>query len=71
MSEVNKASEINPLDVTYTIQNADFSKNNSNGWDAITNQTDYAGATAYQCYEMFNHSFDFAQKTLWNACRNL
>lgn len=61
MSDVTNASSADPADVTFVIQNAEFAKNTSTGWGITTSDASYSGAANYQCFEIYNRSFNLAQ----------
>ena len=61
MSDITNASSTDPADVTFVIQNAEFAKNTSTGWTISTSDASYSGAANYQCFEIWNRSFNIAQ----------
>lgn len=65
MSDITTEAKTDGVDVTYVIQNSDFAKNTSTGWDITTSDAAYKGAANYQCFEIFNRKFNVSQ-TLYN-----
>lgn len=58
---VSSASELRPKDITHLIQNPDFADNNLEGWTITTNESAYKGSVAYNCFEVWNHTFTLSQ----------
>mgnify|MGYP002619999049 CR=1 FL=1 len=50
-----------PVDVSHLLSNSDFSDNNTKGWTLTTSQASYVGETQFQCFEIWNHTFNLSQ----------
>lgn len=58
---VANASELRPKDITHLIENPDFANNTLDGWTITTNESNYKGAVAHNCFEVWNHTFTLSQ----------
>lgn len=59
---IKKATEERPVDITYIMKNADFATNTLDGWTLTTSEESYHGDFYEGCFEVYNHTFDLAQK---------
>ncbi len=61
MSDAMKiAKDDNPIDITHLLDNPDFT-DGLNGWTLTTNVSSYTGDVQYDCFEIWNHTFNLSQ----------
>lgn len=62
MSDAVKNGNVdNPIDITHLLSNADFASNTLDGWTLTTNQSSYQGDVRFECFEVWNHTFNLSQ----------
>ena len=58
---VHNATETSPVYITRLLMNPDFADNTAEGWTLTTNETTYKGQADYNCFEIWNHTFNLYQ----------
>jgi len=62
MSDAVKNGNVdNPIDITHLLSNADFASNTLDGWTLTSNQSSYQGDVRFECFEVWNHTFNLSQ----------